>query len=153
MNFVIFNIAANLKTYNNTWIVVSPNTSYKLLNIQFDDIGIIRSIVFSVNNNIVAFERSNTTGKFSSNFALSAWHFIINSHCYIQDENDDHQTFWSRTQGSIIPFCYGQLWCSAQSKQTCYWTRTTLLSQWTGKSQANQDSKTILTFIKILSLF
>lgn len=76
MNFVIFNIAANLKTYNNTWIVVSPNTSYKLLNIQFDDTGIIRSIVFSVNNDIVAFDRSNTTGKFGSNFALSAWHFI-----------------------------------------------------------------------------
>lgn len=73
MNFVIFNTAANLKTYNNTWIVVSPNTSYKLLNIQFDDTGIIRSIVFSVNNNnIVAFERSNITGKFGSNFALSA---------------------------------------------------------------------------------
>lgn len=72
MNFVIFNIAANLKTYNNTWIVVSPNTSYKLLNIQFDNVGIIRSIVFSVNNDIVAFERSNITGSFGSNFALSA---------------------------------------------------------------------------------
>lgn len=72
MNFVIFNIAANLKTYNNTWIVVAANTSYKLLNIQFDDTGIIRSIVFSVNNNIVAFERSNMTGRFGSNFALSA---------------------------------------------------------------------------------
>lgn len=46
MKFVIFNIAANLKTYNNTWIVVAPNTSYKLLNIQFDEYGIIRSIVF-----------------------------------------------------------------------------------------------------------
>jgi len=55
MKFVIFNIAANLKTYNNTWIVVAPNTSYKLLN-----------------NDIVAFERSNITGKFVSNFALSA---------------------------------------------------------------------------------
>jgi len=72
MKFVIFNIADNLKTYNNTWIVVSPNTSYKLLNIQFDEYGIIRSIVFSVNNDIVAFERSNVTGKFGSNFALSA---------------------------------------------------------------------------------
>ena len=72
MNFVIFNIAANLKTYNNTWIVVAANTSYKLLNIQFDDTGIIRSIVFSVNNDIVAFERSNMTGSFISNFALSA---------------------------------------------------------------------------------
>ena len=72
MKFVIFNIAANLKTYNNTWIVVSPNTSYELLNIQFDDTGIIRSIVFSVNNDIVAFERSNTTGKFGCKFALSA---------------------------------------------------------------------------------
>lgn len=72
MKFVIFNIAANLKTYNNTWIVVSPNTPYELLNIQFDDTGIIRSIVFSVNNDIVAFERSNTTGKFGCKFALSA---------------------------------------------------------------------------------
>jgi hypothetical protein len=27
-----------------------------------------------VNNDIVAFERSNVTGKFGSNFALSAWH-------------------------------------------------------------------------------
>jgi hypothetical protein len=72
MKFVIFNIAANLKTYNNTWIVVAPNTSYKLLNIQFDEYGIIRSIVFSVSNDIVAFERSNITGKFGSNFALSA---------------------------------------------------------------------------------
>ena len=72
MKFVIFNIAANLKTYNNTWIVVSPNTPYELLNIQFDDTGIIRSIVFSVNNDIVAFERSNTTGKFDCKFALSA---------------------------------------------------------------------------------
>ena len=74
MKFVIFCNAANLKTYNNTWIVVAPNTSYKLLNIQFDEYGIIRSIVFSVNNDIVAFERSNVTGKFGSNFALSAWH-------------------------------------------------------------------------------
>ena len=72
MKFVIFNIAANLKTYNNTWIVVAPNTSYKLLNIQFDEYGIIRSIVFSVNNDIVAFERSNVTGKFGCKFALSA---------------------------------------------------------------------------------
>tara|TARA_R110000868_G_scaffold372202_1_gene636027 strand:- start:374 stop:592 length:219 start_codon:yes stop_codon:yes gene_type:complete len=72
MNFVIFNTACNLKTYNNTWIVVAANTSYKLLNIQFDDTGIIRSIVFSVNNDIVAFERSNMTGSFISNFALSA---------------------------------------------------------------------------------
>ena len=72
MKFVIFSTAANLKTYNNTWIVVSANTSYKLLNIQFDNVGIIRSIVFSVNNDIVAFERSNTTGKFGSKFALSA---------------------------------------------------------------------------------
>lgn len=72
MKFVIFNIAANLKTYNNTWIVVSPNTSYKLLNIQFDEYGIIRSIVFSVNNDIVAFDRSGLNGKFGSNFALSA---------------------------------------------------------------------------------
>jgi hypothetical protein len=72
MKFVIFNIAANLKTYNNTWIVVAPNTSYKLLNIQFDDTGIIRSIVFSVNNDIVAFDRSGLNGKFGSNFALSA---------------------------------------------------------------------------------
>ena len=72
MKFVIFNIAANLKTYNNTWIVVSPNTPYELLNIQFDDTGIIGSIVFSVNNDIVAFERSNTTGKFGCKFALSA---------------------------------------------------------------------------------
>lgn len=72
MNFVIFNTASNLKTYNNTWIVVAANTSYKLLNIVFDDTGIIRSIVFSVNNDIVAFDRSNTTGKFGCNFALSA---------------------------------------------------------------------------------
>jgi hypothetical protein len=72
MKFVIFNIAANLKTYNNTWIVVAANTPYKLLNIQFDEYGIIRSIVFSVNNDIVAFERNNITGKFGSNFALSA---------------------------------------------------------------------------------
>ena len=72
MKFVIFNIAANLKTYNNTWIVVAANTSYKLLNIQFDEYGIIRSIVFSVSTDIVAFERSNITGKFGSNFALSA---------------------------------------------------------------------------------
>jgi hypothetical protein len=72
MKFVIFCNAANLKTYNNTWIVVAPNTSYKVLNIQFDEYGIIRSIVFSVNNDIVAFERSNITGKFGSNFALSA---------------------------------------------------------------------------------
>jgi hypothetical protein len=43
-----------------------------VLNIQFDEYGIIRSIVFSVNNDIVAFERSNITGKFGSNFALSA---------------------------------------------------------------------------------
>lgn len=72
MNFVIFNIAANLKNSNNTWIVVAPNTPYKLLNIQFDNTGIIRSIVFSVNNDVVAFERSNLTGSFGSNFALSA---------------------------------------------------------------------------------
>jgi hypothetical protein len=72
MKFVIFNIAANLKTYNNTWIVVAANTSYKVLNIQFDEYGIIRSIVFSVSTDIVAFERSNITGKFGSNFALSA---------------------------------------------------------------------------------
>jgi len=72
MKFVIFCNAANLKTYNNTWIVVAANTSYKVLNIQFDEYGIIRSIVFSVSNDIVAFERSNITGKFGSNFALSA---------------------------------------------------------------------------------
>jgi hypothetical protein len=72
MKFVIFNIAANLKSNNNTWIVVAANTPYKLLNIQFDNLGIIRSIVFSVNGNAVAFDRSNITGKFGSNFALSA---------------------------------------------------------------------------------
>jgi hypothetical protein len=72
MKFVIFNIAANLKSNNNTWIVVAANTPYKLLNIQFSNLGIIRSIVFSVNGNAVAFGRSGLNGSFGSNFALSA---------------------------------------------------------------------------------
>jgi hypothetical protein len=54
----------------NPFTVLNPMCNE--LNIQFDEYGIIRSIVFSVNTDIVAFERSNVTGKFGSNFALSA---------------------------------------------------------------------------------